>query len=269
MTHLGQAFTESVGPAASSIRLGTARREDSRCVLLDDGSRALGLVTGLPGPEFPSARAAASTGPDRSSPGTLIASDTTTDGRADQILSDAAAALAPAHIEWANGHSPTGRHWNDLEAFVLGRVSSETGALTALLLFTSAPADMVAVEQTLGDLTGLEVIALTGIRGDHVGDAGSTQTRPEVPPVALAHAAASLLDAIPPAGMGLTFDGVQESGAPLALWNAHPRRVTSSLLNPTTDGWRLGSEVTITPKERGFEIAVASGPFARRRASAS
>lgn len=173
----------------------------------------------------------------------------------------ALAAMAPSVIEWTSGRAPLGGAFApfDGEPFLLGRVTHE-GALRALLLAHDGRACRATAAAQIARMTTTACLTLAG-PGQERPRSGLPDGRATPPPDvpqnlppdaddvaarrgrALAHAALSALETLPPPGSALTFEGVVESGAPLAVWRPRPTAVSQRLdLRAERDAvrWHVG-----------------------------
>lgn len=130
------------------------------------------------------------------------------------------------------------------ETLLLGRVTDQTGKLRATLVNyachpttlawenTSISPDYIgAMRETMEAATGATALFLQGASGDlapryqYVGDPAVADRHGRQ----LGFAALATLNDMEPSGMQLYFQGVMESGAPLAVWQHQPRELTSTL----------------------------------------
>ena len=130
------------------------------------------------------------------------------------------------------------------DTLLVGRVSAPTGTVRAILVNyachpttlawenTAISPDFVgAMRETIEEATGATALFLQGMSGDlaprhqYVGDVEVADRHERQ----LGFAALATLNDMEPAGNQLCFDGVVESGAPLAVWRHQPCEVSTEL----------------------------------------
>lgn len=130
------------------------------------------------------------------------------------------------------------------DTLVVGRVTDSTGKLRATLTNyachpttlawdnTAISPDYIgAMRETLQQATGAPALFMLGVCGDlapryqYVGDPKVADQHGRQ----LAYATLATLESMEPSGSSLTYDGVVESGAPLAVWKHRPQN-SSTLL---------------------------------------
>jgi len=130
------------------------------------------------------------------------------------------------------------------DTLLVGRITDRSGAVRATLVnyachpttlawenTTISPDYVGAMRETLEAATGATAFFLQGMSGDvapkyqYVGDVEVADRHGRQ----LGFAALATLSDMEPAGSQLRFDGVVESGAPLAVWRHQPHDVSSEL----------------------------------------
>ena len=171
--------------------------------------------------------------------------------------------LRPATIEWTTGRCSLAaerelqRDGRALVGFnpagdaddtlLIGRVTAADGdraPLGTLVNYACHPTTLAwqsrlispdwpgAMRATVQEATGAPCLFLQGASGDlapreqYVGDVEIADRHGR----AVAHAVLAALDTLPPPGTALELRGVQESGAPLALWQAVPHAGSRALV---------------------------------------
>lgn len=173
---------------------------------------------------------------------------------------EAVAALAPATIEWTEGRCTLAAERELLlderplvgfnpdgaadDTVLVGRLASADGApLATLVNYACHPTTLAwqnrlispdwvgALRDTVQRETGAPCLFLQGASGDlapreqYTGDVAVADRHGR----AVAHAVLAALETLPPPGRAWELTGVQESGAPLALWQAEPHGGTRTL----------------------------------------
>lgn len=178
-------------------------------------------------------------------------------------VEEALESAVPATLDWRYGRCDLAQH-RDLihesrrvcgfdpnpadppdDTVLVGRVTDDEGEVTAVLVNYACHPTTLAWENRLisSDFVGMmrrtiqeaepNALALffQGASGElapkhqYTGDADVADRNGRI----LGHAAMAALEAMEPAGQQLRFDGVVESGAPLAIWRNEPTEVSNRL----------------------------------------